>query len=57
MYEITPTWQSDELAKVEPVTLPPNVAKAGHTYRARVRMKDATGRWSHWSVPVEFVAR
>jgi hypothetical protein len=56
-YEITPAWQSDELAKVEPVTLPPNVAKAGHTYRARVRMKDNTGRWSHWSPPLEFVAR
>jgi hypothetical protein len=57
LYEITPTWQSGELAKVEPITLPPNLAKPGHTYRARVRMKDATGRWSHWSAPVEFVAR
>ena len=27
----------------------------GHAYRARVRMKDDTGRWSHWSEPLEFV--
>ena len=29
---------------------------AGHTYRARVRHKDNTGRWSHWSAPVQFTA-
>ena len=28
----------------------------GHTYRARVRHKDANGGWSHWSAPVQFVA-
>jgi hypothetical protein len=30
--------------------------RVGHTYRARVRHKDATGRWSYWSEPVQFVA-
>ncbi|MFN5960192.1 MAG: lamin tail domain-containing protein [Verrucomicrobiota bacterium] len=28
----------------------------GKRYRARVRMKDATGRWSLWSNPAEFTA-
>ena len=51
------TWESGELT--EPLTAiePPSVAvEAGHTYRARVRMKDDTGRWSHWSAPVQFTA-
>ena len=30
-------------------------AHPGETYRARVRHKDAGGRWSHWSAPVEFL--
>src|SRR4030095_8802160 len=36
--------------------IPPALVKVGRTYRVRVRMKDDTGRWSHWSLPVEFVA-
>ena len=28
-----------------------------HTYRARARYEDNTGRWSHWSKPVQFIAR
>jgi hypothetical protein len=38
------------------MTVPSSALKIGRTYRARVRMKDTTGRWSHWSAPVEFVA-
>jgi len=30
--------------------------RAGRTYRVRCRMKDSSGRWSHWSGPVQFVA-
>ena len=57
LYEITPVWESDELAKPgEEITVPAEIAQPGHTYRARVRMKDETGRWSHWSAPVEFAA-
>ena len=34
---------------------PPSTAiRTGKTYRARVRHKDNTNRWSHWSNPVEF---
>lgn len=35
---------------------PASAAKAGHTYRARVRHRDTAGRWSHWSAPVQFTA-
>jgi hypothetical protein len=52
-YEITPTWQSEELSTPGEITLPTTAAQPGHTYRVRVRMKDATNRWSHWSAPIE----
>ena len=56
-YEITPVWESPELrSATAAVTIPAGVATLGHTYRARARIKDPTGRWSHWSAPVEFVA-
>jgi hypothetical protein len=56
-YEITPIWQSAEVTKfAEEMAVPPDALKAGNVYRARCRMKDATGRWSHWSEPVEFTA-
>ena len=37
-------------------TFPTSVVVPGGTYRVRVRHEDATGRTSHWSSPVEFVA-
>ena len=56
-YEIDAVWQSDEQTQFESeVTIPASDVKAGRTYRVRVRMKDDTGRWSHWSDPVEFIA-
>lgn len=56
-YEINAVWESPEQTtfKSEAV-IPPNALEVGHTYRVRVRMQDATGRWSHWSEPVQFVA-
>jgi hypothetical protein len=56
-YEIDAVWESGELTTFDN-TLDSSGAGLlpGHTYRARVRMKDAAGRWSHWSAPVEFVA-
>jgi hypothetical protein len=57
-YEITPVWESQEFTNgVNEVTIPASAARAGHTYRARVRMKDANGSWSHWSPPVQFVPK
>ncbi|MFM1904090.1 MAG: hypothetical protein RLZZ440_1990, partial [Planctomycetota bacterium] len=54
-YEIDAVWESGELTSfTDSVTVPAGVLEAGKTYRARVRMKDSTGRWSHWSDPLEF---
>ncbi|MBB5351249.1 hypothetical protein HNR46_001485 [Haloferula luteola] len=53
--EYTPVWLSGELETyVSTITIPVGAVKAGHRYRARVRMKDDTGRWSHWSEPYAF---
>jgi hypothetical protein len=56
-YEIEPVWQSGELTSFQDtISLPGNMVEAGHTYRARVRMRDDTGRYSHWSAPIQFTA-
>lgn len=55
-YEIEATWISDELPPAATYMTLPAVCAAGSTYRVRVRYKDATGRWSHWSIPSQFVA-
>ena len=48
-------WTSPALAPfVSTNTFPDYVAQAGRRYRARVRHKDDTGRWSAWSAPAEF---
>jgi len=57
-YEITPVWESGELAwdgQVADIKVPVTHLKTGRTYRARVRHKDSTGRWSRWSEPHEFL--
>ena len=54
-YEINATWESGELTAYDAgVTVSPAAVKVGHLYRVRARMKDTTGRWSHWSAPLEF---
>ena len=56
-YEIEAVWESDELAPFgADVTIPATGLRPGRTYRARCRMKDTSGRWSHWSAPVQFTA-
>ncbi|MCA9197739.1 MAG: tandem-95 repeat protein [Planctomycetales bacterium] len=50
-------WESGELTDYAAEIQPPSTAvSAGHTYRARVRMQDDSGRWSHWSAPLQFTA-
>jgi len=50
-------WESGVLTTFSnSIAIPASVARPAKTYRARVRHRDNTGRWSHWSTPVEFVA-
>ncbi len=57
-YELQAVWQSNELtdAAERTIQIPADKVEPGKTYRVRSRMKDNTGRWSHWSAPIEFVA-
>ncbi|MGI8603552.1 MAG: lamin tail domain-containing protein [Verrucomicrobiales bacterium] len=56
-YEIESPWESPELTTFSAnITIPPLAARPGQVYRARVKHKDNTGRWSHWSLPVQFTA-
>ena len=57
-YEIGPVWESGEVTSFSSeVQVPADKVTAGETYRVRVRHKDATGLWSHWSAPVEFMGK
>ncbi len=55
-YEIDSVWESDEItdATSRSIKIPASAVKVGRTYRVRSRAKDNTGRWSHWSYPVQF---
>jgi hypothetical protein len=57
-YEMQAVWQSPEITPYRSdVTIPAGAGlQVGHVYRVRSRMKDNTGRWSHWSAPVQFTA-
>jgi len=56
-FEINPVWESDEATTFNPdLALPSTAARPNRIYRVRARLKDAAGRWSHWSAPVEFKA-
>ncbi len=56
-YEIEAVWQSPFLTDfANELTVPPGILDPGSTYRARVRFLDNSGRWSHWSPPIPFVA-
>jgi len=56
-YEIESEWESGELTVFDPdARIPAGAVEGGKRYRVRVRMKDSSGRYSHWSAPVEFVA-
>jgi hypothetical protein len=53
--EYVADWDSGPLTTFSSTqNIPPTGIEVGETYRARVRMQDTTGRWSHWSAPVEF---
>ena len=53
-YEIEPLWQQAGSAAAD---IPTTLVQRGHTYRVRARLKNDTGRASHWSEPVEFMTQ
>jgi len=54
--EIFPIWESDELMVFqETMPIPGGYLEPGETYRVRCKMKDNTGRWSHFSDPVQLI--
>jgi len=56
-YEINTAWESEEITDFNSsITIPATAVRPGRTYRVRCRMKDNSGRWSHWSDPNQFVA-
>ena len=55
-YEINSTWEREGAELIRTVSIPQSFVRQGGTYRARVRMRNGTMAWSHWSTPVEFVA-
>ncbi len=56
-YEIETKWTSGEITTFSNTyTIPADAQlKTDRTYKVRVRYKDNTGRWSHWSDPVQIV--
>jgi hypothetical protein len=55
-YELEPRWMSGEITTGSTsIRIPEEVCEPSHTYRVRVRYKDHTARWSHWSAPIQFV--
>lgn len=57
-YEIDAVWESEEITAFQnQITIPSENLTAGKTYRVRAKMKDSTGRWSHWSTPIQFEAQ
>ncbi len=56
-FEATDVYRSAEMTNnTTSFRFPVTACEPGHTYRARVRFKDDTGRWSHWSPAVQFTA-
>jgi hypothetical protein len=55
IWEYEHRWKSPVLTTFAPtMTIPADAVRENRTYRVRVRHRDVTGRWSHWSAPVEF---
>ncbi len=56
-FELVAAWESEEIDDVNSraIQIPPGAVRVGARYRVRARVKDAAGRWSHWSAPVQFV--
>lgn len=58
LYEWNAVWTSSEITTfTNEIQIPTGAVAVGHAYRVRVRMKDNTGRWGHWSSPVQFIPK
>ena len=56
-YEVETLASSAELTTAPgSFVIPLGVTAAGKSYRVRVRHKDTTGNWGHWSNPLQFAA-
>ena len=56
-YEMETLWKSEELpVETRAIQIPADACAPERTYRVRARVKDETGRASHWSAPIQFVA-
>jgi hypothetical protein len=48
-------WESGAIPSfASTIDIPTVAVRSGLTYRARVRHQDTSGRWSHWSAPLQF---
>jgi hypothetical protein len=57
LLEIVASHESGEITPfASQFRFPASACEPGKRYRARVRHKDTSGRWSHWSAAVEFTA-
>jgi hypothetical protein len=55
LFEWNASWESGELTSpVTGIQIPATAVREGRLYRARVRYKDNSERWSNWSDPVAF---
>ncbi|MBI9018676.1 MAG: lamin tail domain-containing protein [Phycisphaerae bacterium] len=55
-YEVNATYQTDEITTYSSsYSFDANGLEVGKRYRVRCKMKDDSGRYSHWSDPIEFV--
>jgi hypothetical protein len=54
--EWSPVWEVDLESADPSVTIPLGPVLPGRFYTIRARAMDNTGRWSHWSQPIEFLA-
>ena len=53
-YEIEPGWSTESTISSKELQLPADATSSNRTYRVRARYKDAEGRCSHWSQPLQF---
>ncbi len=57
IYEAVPVFDSGPILTFNAgISIPGTVLRVGHTYCARVRHRDSTGRFGHWSAPLQFTA-